>query len=99
MTSLTPLLDVLGAAFGFGSATAGVLGMLPTASFALFGVTTPMVARRIGLERTALLAMSLAFIAAPRVVWFGDVALSGSSPGWQVRTSKRTASVPSRGRA
>ncbi|MET0129365.1 MAG: MFS transporter, partial [Stenotrophomonas chelatiphaga] len=40
----------------------GVLGMLPTASFALFGVTTPMVARRIGLERTALLAMVLAAV-------------------------------------
>ncbi|WP_101926589.1 MULTISPECIES: MFS transporter [Luteimonas] len=60
VTSLTPLLDVLGATFGFGSATAGVLGMLPTAAFALFGVSTPALGRRIGLERTALLAMALA---------------------------------------
>ena len=41
VTSLTPLLDLLGATFGFGSTTAGVLGMLPTAAFAVFGVTTP----------------------------------------------------------
>jgi len=60
VTSVTPLLDVLGQVFGFGSTMTGVLGMLPTAAFALFGVATPMLARRIGLERTALLAMTLA---------------------------------------
>lgn len=60
VTSLTPLLDVLGDIFGFGSTTAGLLGMLPTAAFAVFGVVTPALTRRIGLERTALLAMSLA---------------------------------------
>jgi CP family cyanate transporter-like MFS transporter len=62
VTSVTPLLDLLGQTFGFGTTMTGVLGMLPTASFALFGVTTPMVARRIGLERTALLAMGLATV-------------------------------------
>lgn len=62
VTSVTPLLDQLGQIFGFGTTMTGVLGMLPTASFALFGVTTPMVARRIGLERTALLAMALAAV-------------------------------------
>jgi len=60
VTSITPLLDVLGQQFGFGTTMTGVLGMLPTASFALFGVTTPAVARRLGLERTTLLAMTLA---------------------------------------
>ncbi|MCD9007579.1 MFS transporter [Luteimonas sp. XNQY3] len=60
VTSLTPLLDVLGEAFGFGATTAGVLGMLPTAAFAVFGVVTPALTRRIGLEGTALLAMTLA---------------------------------------
>ncbi len=60
VTSLTPLLDVLGADFGFGAATAGMLGMLPTAAFALLGVSTPALTRHIGLERTALLAMLLA---------------------------------------
>ena len=60
VTSITPLLDVLGQQFGFGTTMTGVLGMLPTASFALFGVATPAVARRLGLERTTLLAMILA---------------------------------------
>ncbi|MFE6253575.1 MFS transporter, partial [Streptomyces niveus] len=57
VTSITPLLDVLGQQFGFGTTMPGVLGMLPTASFALFGVATPALARRLGLERTTLLAM------------------------------------------
>ncbi|WP_349985092.1 CynX/NimT family MFS transporter [Stenotrophomonas sp. WHRI 8082] len=62
VTSVTPLLDVLGQAFSFGTTMTGVLGMLPTASFALFGVCTPMLARRIGLERATLLAMALAAV-------------------------------------
>ncbi|MFT3756622.1 MAG: MFS transporter [Pseudoxanthomonas sp.] len=60
VTSLTPLLDVLGEAFGFGSMMTGVLGMAPTAAFAVAGVLTPALGHRIGLERTALLAMALA---------------------------------------
>lgn len=60
VTSLTPLLDTLGDTFGFGSTMTGVFGMVPTAAFALFGVLTPRIAHRIGLERTALLSMALA---------------------------------------
>ncbi len=60
VTSLTPLLDVLGDTFGFGATMTGVFGMVPTAAFALFGVATPRIAHRIGLERTALLSMALA---------------------------------------
>lgn len=60
VTSLTPLLDELGRLFGFGAAMTGVFGMMPTAAFALFGALTPALARRIGLERTALLSMLLA---------------------------------------
>jgi len=60
VTSLTPLLDRLGELFAFGSTMTGVLGMLPTAAFAVFGLLTPWLTRRIGLERTALLAMGLA---------------------------------------
>src|SRR3546814_21051140 len=40
-TSITPLLDALGRVFGSGGTTAGVLGMLPSAAFAVFGVATP----------------------------------------------------------
>ncbi|RNF86067.1 MFS transporter [Montanilutibacter psychrotolerans] len=60
VTSLTPLLDSLGREFGFGSAMTGVFGMVPTAAFGLFGVATPAIARRLGLERTVLVAMLLA---------------------------------------
>jgi len=60
VTSLTPLLDVLGTEFGFGPAIAGVLGMVPTAAFAVAGVGTPRLAHRLGLERTAVLSMGLA---------------------------------------
>ncbi len=60
VTSLSPLLDQLGRVFDFGTTMTGVLGMVPTAAFALFGVSTPTLARRIGLERTALVAMALA---------------------------------------
>ena len=60
VTSLTPLLDSLGRTFGFGSTMTGVFGMVPTAAFAAFAVLTPAIMRRIGLERTGLLAMLLA---------------------------------------
>lgn len=60
VTSITPLLDELGREFGFGATMAGVLGMLPSAAFAVFGVATPAIAHRIGLERAALVSMLLA---------------------------------------
>ncbi len=60
VTSLTPLLGDLGHLFGFGSTMTGVLGMLPSAAFAAFGVATPTIAHRLGLERSALLSMLLA---------------------------------------
>ncbi len=60
VTSLTPLLDRIGESLGFGTAMMGVFGMVPTAAFAAFGVATPAIAHRIGLERTALAAMGLA---------------------------------------
>lgn len=62
VTSLTPLLDRLGETFQFGPTMTGVFGIVPTAAFAVFGVATPAIAHRIGLERTALLAMLLAAI-------------------------------------
>ena len=60
VTSITPLLAQLGQTFGFGDAMTGVFGMLPTAAFAVFGVATPALIRRLGPERTALLAMAVA---------------------------------------
>lgn len=60
VTSLTPLLDLLSLRFGFGPTVFGLFGMLPTAAFAVFGVATPKIAHRIGLEQAALLSMLLA---------------------------------------
>lgn len=60
VTSLTPLLDRVGESLGFGTTMMGVFGMVPTAAFAAFGVATPAIAHRIGLERTALAAMLMA---------------------------------------
>lgn len=62
VTSLTPLLDSLANELGFGSTMIGVFGMVPTAAFAAFGVATPAIAHRAGLERTALAAMLLAAV-------------------------------------
>nr|WP_242525333.1 MFS transporter [Lysobacter changpingensis] len=90
VTSLTPLLDTLGETFGFGPTMTGVLGMVPTAAFALFGVVTPAIAHRLGLERTALLAMALATIGLFARAFVGDtsmllvtsaIALSGMGMG------------------
>lgn len=90
VTSLTPLLDSLGETFGFGSTMTGVLGMVPTAAFALFGVVTPAIAHRLGLERTALLSMALAALGLLARAFVGDtsmllltsaVALSGMGMG------------------
>src|SRR5687768_6512583 len=80
VTSLTPLLDQLGDLFGFGATMTGVFGMLPTAAFAAFGALTPTIAHRIGLERTALLAMLLAMLGLLLRSWAGgtDALLAAS---------------------
>ncbi len=62
VTSITPLLDPIGADLGFGPAVAGVFGMLPALAFAVFGLVTPMLVHRIGLERMALVSMLMAGI-------------------------------------
>jgi CP family cyanate transporter-like MFS transporter len=72
VTSLTPLLDALGREFDFGATMTGVFGMVPTAAFALFGVATPALAHRIGLERAALLAMAMAALGLLARAFVGD---------------------------
>ena len=62
VTSITPLLDPIGADLGFGPAVAGVFGMLPALAFAVFGLVTPMLVHRVGLERMALVSMLMAGI-------------------------------------
>jgi CP family cyanate transporter-like MFS transporter len=60
VTSLSPLLTTVGADFGFAATVVGVFGTLPLVAFALFGLVTPAVMRRLGAEATAVLSMALA---------------------------------------
>jgi len=59
VTGFTPLLEIIGADVGFGVAVAGLLGAIPAASFAIFGLLAPAVTRRFGLERTVTVALAL----------------------------------------
>lgn len=60
VTSLTPLLAMVGDSLHFGTAVAAVLGTLAPAAFALCALATPSINARLGLERTTMLAMALA---------------------------------------
>ncbi|AWH91631.1 CynX/NimT family MFS transporter [Dietzia lutea] len=62
VTSLSPLLGVIDAEIGLGAAGMGLLGMIPTLMFAVWGVLTPMVLRRVGLELLTVLAMIAAAV-------------------------------------
>ena len=57
VTAFTPLAERIGGEIGYSTAFVGVFGMIPTAMFALAGLITPIFVRRLGLERTALVAM------------------------------------------
>lgn len=60
VTSLSPLLGVIDAEIGLGTGGMSLLGMVPTAMFALWGVLTPIALRRMGLEMLTVLAMAAA---------------------------------------
>lgn len=60
VTSLSPLLGVIDAEIGLGTSGMGLLGMVPTAMFAAWGVLTPLVLRRTSLEVATVLAMAAA---------------------------------------
>ncbi|GGC66581.1 MFS transporter [Hoyosella rhizosphaerae] len=62
VTSFTPLLSDIGNDIGFGPVMGGVFGMAAPAMFALAGITAPSIMVRIGLERTALLSVTLSTI-------------------------------------
>ncbi|WP_209596835.1 CynX/NimT family MFS transporter [Jiella mangrovi] len=59
VTSVSPLLLEIGTDLGFGLEAIGIIGMLPPACFALFGVATPYVVRRFGLEQAALIGLAV----------------------------------------
>ncbi|MFH5210994.1 CynX/NimT family MFS transporter [Antrihabitans spumae] len=60
VTAFTPLALRISDEIGFSHSIVGIFGMVPPAMFAVFGLLTPTIARRLGLERTALLAMAMA---------------------------------------
>lgn len=60
VTAFSPLAERIGADIGYSTAVVGVFGMIPTLMFAVSGLLTPLFVRRLGLERTALVAMLLA---------------------------------------
>ncbi|MFI5777732.1 MFS transporter [Nocardia sp. NPDC051570] len=57
VTAFSPLAERIGQDIGYSTAVVGVFGMIPTAMFAFAGILTPILERRLGLERTALVAM------------------------------------------
>ncbi|MCX4092250.1 MFS transporter [Nocardia sp. alder85J] len=57
VTAFTPLAERIGDDIGYSTGIVGVFGMIPTAMFALAGLLTPILVRRLGPERTVLAAM------------------------------------------
>ncbi|MDT0116823.1 MFS transporter [Microbacterium sp. PRF11] len=56
VASLSPLLTVIGRDFEVPAAVVGLIGMAPPVAFALSGMVTPAIERRLSLERTVLIA-------------------------------------------
>ena len=85
LTSVGPVLDDVRADLGLTATAAGVLTALPLLAFAGFSPVAPMVARRLGLERTigvalAVLAAGIVLRSLPvtGVIWAGTVAIGAS---------------------
>lgn len=57
VASLSPILEHLEAEVPLAPAVVGFLGMLPPLCYAVFGVLTPVVAKRLGLELTLVVAL------------------------------------------
>lgn len=56
VASLSPLLVVIGRDFPLPAAVVGLIGMAPPVAFALSGMVAPAIERRLGLERSVLIA-------------------------------------------
>lgn len=90
VTSLSPLLGVIDAEINLGPTGMSLLGMVPTAMFAVWGVLTPALLRRRGLETVTVIAMAAAaggqilraFAQEPLLMGAGSlIALSGMGIG------------------
>ena len=62
VTVVPPLVSTINSDVPFNAATIGLLGMLPTAAFGVFGFLTPYVVRWASLERLIVLAMAVAVV-------------------------------------
>lgn len=60
VTALPPVFDRVQTDLAMSVTVAGLVGTAPTAAFAVFAAAAPAVVRRLGLERTAWLAMAVA---------------------------------------
>ncbi|MDW4574321.1 MFS transporter [Microbacterium sp. M3] len=59
VASLSPLFDHIAADFELPAAVIGLIGTAPPVCFAIFGLLTPALERRFGLERLAVVAMAV----------------------------------------
>lgn len=59
ITAVSPLLSTIREDIGLSTASATILGMLPTVAFGVAGFTTPIIIRRLGLPFTAVVALGL----------------------------------------
>lgn len=57
VASLSPVVDHVARDFPMPSAVVGLIGTAPPVCFALFGLLTPLIERRLGLERVAVIAL------------------------------------------
>ncbi|MGM7670542.1 MFS transporter [Microbacterium sp. A93] len=57
ITSISPLLEVISAEVPLDGVTLGIIAAAPTLAYALSGVITPLIGRRVGLERTIMLVL------------------------------------------
>lgn len=60
VASLSPVIDHVARDFPLPDTVVGLIGTAPPICFAVFGLLTPMLERRLGLERLAVIAMSAA---------------------------------------
>ncbi|MGW9628794.1 MFS transporter [Microbacterium sp. NPDC055521] len=58
VASLSPVVDLIGEDFEVSAAVLGVIGTLPPACFAVFGILTPDLERRLGIERLTVIALT-----------------------------------------
>ncbi|GAA1856526.1 CynX/NimT family MFS transporter [Microbacterium koreense] len=57
VASLSPVLGAIGEDFSVAPAIVGLIGTAPPVCFAVFGIVTPLMERKLGLERLAMIAM------------------------------------------